>query len=215
MTTLAIRPAWSSIAMPRWPLRAFAVLACAITPLPALAQERPPLAPTRDVSITYRLLGPRQGNINMRVQASTGLARVDGPNRRGYIIVDRQNHHMTLVNIERRVYTDMPTEGGEQRSPDLDPTARYVRHGTETIAGLACTAWDYTARQSTGSACVTDDGVLLRLQDSANPHGLEATEVSFATQPDADFRPPPDFTGQPMPPASWPLPPTPPAAPAR
>lgn len=165
----------------------------------AVAQERPSLVPTRDVDITYHLLGPHPGTLHMSTQANTGLTRVDNPNQHGYAIIDRRNHHMTMVMTERQTYIEAPTAGAEQHSPDLDPTARFTRQGTDTVAGLRCTVWEYANDHMSGSACVTDDGVLLRSRDSTGQHGLEAAEVSYVSRPDADFHPPPGFTQQQMP----------------
>ena len=185
--------------MPHRPTLAFALLATAAMPMLALAQERPPEAPTRDVAITYRLLGPHPGTMQMRVQAGTGLTRMDNPDHHGYGIVDRTRQQMTMVMTEEHSYMVMTSPPGAPRTPELDPTARFTRHGTDTVAGLSCTVWDYTSRHSSGSACVTDDGVMLRTRDNASQLGMEAIEVTYAAQPDADFHPPAGFTQMQMP----------------
>ena len=193
--------------MPRRPTLALALLAGLATP--ALAQERPPMTPTRDVALTYHMLGPRPGALHMSLQAGTGLSRVQGPSQHGYVIVDRTAKQMTLVMTEKQIYMVVPIPAGQQRSPELDPTARFTRRGTDTVAGVACTVWDYSGEHATGTACITDDGVMLRVQDSASHHGMEAAEVTYAPQPDADFRPPSGFTKQdvpPMPPMGSPPP---------
>lgn len=184
--------------MPYRPALAFVILAGAA--VPALAQERPSMTPTRDVAITYHMLSQRPGDLHMSIQASTGLARVQGPNQRGYAIIDRKGKQMTLVMSEKQIYMVMPIPAGQQRSPELDTTARFMRHGTDTVAGLTCTVWDYAGEHATGTACITDDGVMLRVQDGATKHGMEAAEVRYAPQPDADFQPPPGFTKQDVPP---------------
>ena len=158
------------------------------------------MQPTRDVSITYRMLGPRNVTLHMSIQASTGLTRVDNPSQQGYGIVDRQNQQ---------------DDHGDGRPACLHGIADHRRRAT--LAGirsdravhaamapirspaLSCTVWDYTSEHGSGNACITDDGVLLRSQDGANQHGMEATEVSYVPQPDADFRPPPDFVMQQLP----------------
>lgn len=183
--------------MLHWPSLVFATLACAATP--ALAQERPSLAPTRDVAITYHFLSQRPGDLHMSIQASTGLTRVDAFRQHGYVIMDRKAQRMTMVMTDQRIYVESAVPAGQQSSPELDPTARFTRHGTDTVAGLACTVWDYTSARASGTACITDDGVLLRSRDSTGQHGLEATEVIYAPQPDADFHPPADFTRKDVP----------------
>ena len=176
---------------------AFAILA---VPTFALAQERPLLAPSRDVAITYHMLSGRPGDLHMSIQASTGLSRVQAPNQRGYGIVDRKAKLMTLVMTEQKIYLIVPIPAGQQRSPELDPTVQFTRRGTDTVAGVACKVWDYAGEHATGTACITDDGVMLRVQDATTHNGMEAAEVSYAPQPDADFHPPSGFTQQDVPP---------------
>lgn len=175
--------------MPHRPLLALAVLVGAAAP----AQDRPSLAPTRDVSIIYRGLGPRPVTLHVSIQASTGLSRVQGPTLHGYGIVDRKAKMMTMVMIDQKMYMVMAIPTAQQRSPELDPTAQFTRKGADTVAGLTCTVWDYSGEQAKGTTCVTEDGVMLRVKDAASGGGMEATEVTFAPLPDADFQPPPDF----------------------
>lgn len=182
------------------PTLACALLAAAAVPALALAEDRPLMTPTRDVAITYRVLGPRQGTLHMSIQAGSGLTRVESPNRPGYAIVDRKTLRMTVVMPEQRVFLEVPSPPGQQSAPDLDPTAKFTRHGTDTVAGVSCTVWDFTAANGAGSMCVTEDGAMLRAQNSSGKGGIEATEVSYAALKDADFHPPADFTQQAMPP---------------
>ena len=181
------------------PMLAFFLLAGAVAPTLAAAQDRPLMTPSRNVAITYRMIGPRPGNLHMSIQASTGLSRVEAPSQRGYAIVDRKARQMILVMSDKHMYLEIPIPPGQQRSPELDPTTRFTRQGTGVVAGLDCTVWNYTGEHATGTACITDDGVMLRVQDGASQHGMEATEVTYAPQPDADFRPPPGFTQQQLP----------------
>lgn len=167
--------------------------------MPARADERPSMSPSRDVAITYRMLSQRPGELHMSVQASTGLTRVQRTGQRGYVVVDRKANVMTLVMDDKKIYMVVPIPAGQKRSPELDPTARFTRKGTDIVSGSTCTIWDYAGEQATGTACITDDGVMLRVQDAASKSGMEAAEVVYAPQPDADFRPPAGFTKQDVP----------------
>ncbi len=182
--------------MPHRPMLALCLL---IGAAPALAQEHPPLAPTRDADVTYRVLGPHPGTLHMRTLASSGLTRMEMPNQHGYAIMDRRNHQMTLVMTEQRMYMEMPAGAAQQQVPNLDQAGRFTRQGTDTVAGLICNVWNHTGERGTGSICITDDGVLLRASDSTGQRGIEATEVSLAPQADADFHPPAGFTQQAVP----------------
>ena len=178
---------------------ALSICAGIATPSLALAGDRPLLSAAHDVAITYRLLGPRPGILHMSIQASTGLARVEGPILHGYGIVDRKAQRMTLVMTEQHIYLEIPAAAAQLRLPELDPSARFTRRGTETIAGRRCTNWDYASDHVTGGACITDDGVMLRVHDSSGQRGIEATEVTYVSRPDADFHPPAGFIQQKLP----------------
>ena len=182
------------------PTLAFVILASAAMPVLALAEERPVMVPTRDVAIVYHMISQRPGDLRMSIQASTGLAHVQGPNQRGYVIVDRKARQMTLVMSDKQLYMVMTIPDGQQRSPELDTTAKFKRQGTDTVAGVGCTVWEYSGEHANGTACITDDGVMLRVQDSATHNGMEAAEVTYAPQPDSDFQPPAGYTKQEVPP---------------
>ena len=85
---------------------AFAVLLAA--PAPPRAEEQPPLLPTRDVDITYKVTRPRARPISERVRwsAAAHLERIDGPNR-STSIFDRQAQEVTLLNGATRTYTKL------------------------------------------------------------------------------------------------------------
>jgi hypothetical protein len=175
----------------------------------AWAQDRPPVAPTRDVMVTYRATAPAQaggrvpqGTQDIRVATTQGgrLMRVEGMGSGGaYVIVDRTTQRMVMVMPQDRRFMEMPANDAFARGFVLNEGMTFVKRGTETVAGLKCTLWEVTSREGAGSACVTDDGVLLRGRGNDGKGGIEATAVRYGPQPAALFRPPADFTKLEMP----------------
>jgi hypothetical protein len=71
--------------------------------------------------------------------------------------------------------------------------ARFTREGQSVVAGRPCTRWRVAAPRGSGTACVTPDGVILQAQggDARGASGeIRATDVTYAAQPAALFKPP-------------------------
>jgi hypothetical protein len=169
----------------------------------ALAQDRPAVAPTRDVIVTYRATAPLQagrapaGAQTLRVATTQGgrLMRIEGVGAGGaYVIVDRTTQRMLMVMPQDRRFMEMPADDAFARGFVLNTSMRFERRGAETVAGLKCTLWEVTSHEGAGTACVTDDGVLLRGRGSDGKGGIEATAVKYGPQPASLFRPPANFT---------------------
>lgn len=164
---------------------------------PALAQDRPPFAPTRDVTVTYRVTAPGQPTTEVRLLSRPGGTpmRVDMLTEGTSILFDRKAGMMTMVVPEERMAMDVPLSAGQQDFV-LNDRMRFVRRGAETIAGQRCTVWDVTLGAERSTACISTDGVMLRLlgrEAGGERSTMEATSVEFETQPDSAFAPPPDF----------------------
>ena len=176
-----------------------ALLAVAIAP--ALAEDRPLVRPSRDVTVEYRSSGTPQGpaaqtshEVTMRFASKSGLIRIDGPNRRGYAILDINAGRMMVVMTERRMYMEQPAEPSMTAMFQAANTA-FTRTGTDTVAGVACTTDDARINDRRGHVCLTDDGVLLRARsdDPDRRRELEAVTVTYGDQPAALFAPPAGF----------------------
>jgi len=174
----------------------------------ALAQERPPVAPTRDVLVTYRATAPAQAGRpaapaqSLRVAITQGgrLMRVEGMGAGGaYVIVDRTTQRMVMVMPQDRRYMELPANDAFARGFVLNDAMTFVKRGGETVAGLKCTVWEVTSRDGAGTACVTSDGVLLRGRGNDGKGGIEATAVRYGAQAAALFKPPADFAKIEMP----------------
>ncbi|HTR15802.1 MAG TPA: hypothetical protein VMI52_02050 [Acetobacteraceae bacterium] len=181
-------------------------LALTLPALAARATEQPATLPSRDVEVTYRVIaagshGPgAQSDAgdaptlsqHMRYLAAASRLRVDPPGGGMFLIVDYRKHALAMVEPAVRRVLDLPAPAGMPFA-DAVPTARFVRQGTDTVAGLACTEWltTDTAGRPTRT-CLTPDGVLLRAESG----GLvlaEAVSVSYAAQNPADFEVPAGF----------------------
>jgi len=172
----------------------------AVAAAPAWAQDHPPFAATRDAAITYKLLGDRTdphlpSEMHMYLKADGGLMRVDASGQPGYAVIDRPNNRMFLVMDSQKAYMEMdPTDSGGPQQFMLNSSMQFTRQGDDVVAGLPCTIWSVQAKQGSGLACITGDGVILRAQgvaaNGSKTGGLEATSVSYATQPASLFAPP-------------------------
>lgn len=170
----------------------------------AQAQDRPPMTPTRDVTITYKVLGQQAAQMNGRsVQishgAGNGLMRIDTPEMGGYAIIDRTRKRSTMVMTPMQMYMEVDASQAPMGATAMpEENARFTRKGTETIAGQTCTLWDVTTPKGDGSACITTDGAMLRYRTKAGD-GVEATSVSYAAIPAANFTVPAGFRKMDMP----------------
>lgn len=186
-------------------------LVLAVAPGAALAQERPTMLPTRDVTVTYRASGPapalpgasgpatmRQQDMKVAIVAGGKLMRIEGLGggaaAGGYVIVDRDAQRMTMVVTQDRRYMEMPANDAVSRGFLLNESMTFARRGLETVAGVKCTQWEVTSREGAGNVCVTDDGVMLRARGQDGRGGLEAISVQYGPQPASLFRPPADFS---------------------
>lgn len=161
---------------------------------PALAADRPPTIPQRDVDVVYQVAQPAQGGPvltqRMRWSVASGLLRVDPPSPGLYMIVDYPAKRMSVVKPADQAVLDIPTAG-----PGLPgaPAGTYTAQGSAVVAGLACTDWQTLdgAGQAT-VLCLTADGVMLRASQQGRTL-LEATAVTYGRQDPAAFVPPAGF----------------------
>jgi hypothetical protein len=176
-----------------------AMLAVAVAP--ALAEDRPLVRPNRDVAVEYRSSGTPQGpaaepgrEVTMRFASRSGRIRIDGPNGRGYAILDIDAGRMTVVMTERRLYMEQPADPG-MTAMFQAANAAYTKTGTDTVAGLACTTYEARISDRKGQVCLTDDGVLLRArnEDPNRRRELEAMKVTYGDQPASLFEAPAGF----------------------
>lgn len=163
---------------------------------PALAQDRPPTTPTRDVDVTYQAgQGDKMVQQRSRFRASDQRLRVDTPTPGVYAIVDYRARTLAMVSDAERAVLDMPAPAGAMPGsvPASPPGASFVRRGADQVAGLACTEWETTDTAGLPTlACFTDDGVMLRARRGAQVL-VVAARVAYGVQDPAAFTIPPGY----------------------
>lgn len=166
-------------------------LILALGAAPAWAEDAPALSASRDVTVTYTQVGrgaPRDLKISQRAGAS--VMRVETAGQPGYVLVDRQSQRASAVMESQGYYIDMSANRVPQEGQWPDDKISFTRGKDEQIAGLGCTNWDYKTARGSGTACVTADGVLLRIL-ALSGNGLEARQVSYEPQSPSRFSAPP------------------------
>jgi hypothetical protein len=173
-----------------------ALLSCLIA-TPAFASV-PLLAPVRDVTVTYTVHPRDHAPIEVRVSIAAGgaLLRITAEDLPTAFLVDRRAHMATILVPMLKMFTTV-------KIGDYDPQesvlrgAHFERHGTERIAGRACTDWTALSAQGSAQACITEDGVILRGR-ATNHHGelgtVMASTVQYGKLPPQVFERPPGFS---------------------
>jgi hypothetical protein len=175
---------------------AAAILALGVAMLPVHAQDRPPVAPARDVSVTYDIVGgppqgtpgagPGGGTMRMAWDVAGNRMRVDMAGGNSYIIVDRARKLGTMVMPQQRTYMEIVAGQMLQPGEIPDKDAKFTRGATETIAGLSCNVWNFESPDGAGSTCLTGDGVMLRA-NGQDGKGVRATAVKYGPVPAVEF----------------------------
>ena len=178
-------------------------------PAQASASDQPSRLPARDVAVIYRINGVgMEGAHKVQITYTSRGER----SRVDYfrwmeakypflgIIFNRPADQLVTVMPERRAY--VVRNIGKLGNPAelLKNDLRFAREGEAKVAELDCTDWKYrlsNTNDDLGTACITDEGLLLRLTSAkSKDFSLTATVVSFGSPPDSIFQPPPDFTRQ-------------------
>jgi hypothetical protein len=161
---------------------------------PAVAQDRPPLTPTRDVAVTYRVTGSGapQGvpPVVVAWNAAGGLMRSEMPGM-GWMVADLRAGRAFMVMEPMRAIMDIPP-GQVGQALSYSDKASFRREGTATVAGLTCTIWFVQDGSTQGRSCITAEGVMLRAEGThqGQSGGMEAVQVSFGPQDPARFQRP-------------------------
>jgi hypothetical protein len=154
-------------------------------------EQQPQTAPTRDVDITYQITQPGLPVIieRRRWLAGRHLRRVDGPDKSATIF-DQSSGELTLLNPANHTYRMLQGPAAKRMSPQEGTT---LKRGSESkIAGLTCIDWSWIDDTEMHTACLTPDGVLLRLIVDGQIVA-EAHSVLYAPQPPDLFEVPPGY----------------------
>jgi hypothetical protein len=185
-------------------MRRIALAAVLALPCAAHAQDRPPLAPTKDATIDYRIEGGTANGVRqMRMLFSAGgrMIRINLPGQPSYMVMDRNANRILIVLTDAHRYLERPMPPGQHAPFEVPRDQTFTRKGSETIAGLRCSVWE-THGEHSGSGCVTDDGLVLRgTSEVANGGRMQliATGVKVAPIEAEMFHPPQGFTRMELP----------------
>ena len=174
----------------------------------ARAQDLPVLMPTRDVAIIYRLPGDSTGNSAQKMQAT--FAERSNKIRYDFFrfteakvpfaswIYDRAAERLTVLMPESRQYEIQPYPSGPTPGGFLSSDMGFKKQQLTAVAGQPCTNWVVTSSSPKVNgtvACITDDGVLLRLSspDPKDPPQLLAQSLTYTAPPGQFFTPPAGF----------------------
>ena len=168
--------------------------------------DRPLSLPKVDVTVTYRFdKMPYGGPNKLRVTYAKGgeLVRVDAfrwveakyPSVS--TIFDRPRDRLITVQAEHRAYTERSVGSSPNPGAFISGDTLFSRQGTDTVAHAPCTEWKVEAPgkpNDQDTACVTDDGIVLRLA-STRPSvaSLIAIDIHYGAPPDDLFDPPKGF----------------------
>jgi hypothetical protein len=161
------------------------------------AADHPPLLPTREASVLYRVSASNAPPVEVRItsQPNGAAMRIDMPDHT-YMLVSQAQKRMAMVVPNELMVMDLPYQAGMQDQFLLNSRMKFSRRGPDIVAGVRCTGWDVVLDGNRGIAWVTDDGVLLR-SISLDPQGrrnlIEAISVSYTPAPAADYLPPEGF----------------------
>ena len=165
-----------------------------VAPASAVAQDRPAITPTRDVSVAYRVTGQGRANgTEMRISwmASGSLMRVDMPGGQGFMVADMRGNAPGFMVMEgQRMIMDVPVNQLPATGMQPSANARFIREGTARIANTECTIWRMEDQGRSGRACLTADGVMLRAEGDGREGQIEATAVTYGPQDPGRFRRP-------------------------
>jgi hypothetical protein len=154
--------------------------------------EQPETLPTRDVEISYDISSPHRPTVVERRfwLADERLERIDGL-ANSSTIFDLNLREITVLNAADRTYIKLE---GTPRQPVHPRAGTILERGEEVVvAGLPCTEWSWRSPRRTHTACLTSDGVLLRLVIEGNTR-MEARSVIYRPQKPELFYVPPDYT---------------------
>ncbi len=173
------------------------VLAACLLAWPACAAA-PRLVPTRDVTVAYSVHPRDLAPLELRVSIAAGGAklRITAQDLPTAFLVDRPLHTATVLLPMLKLFATYNIGRFDPENTVLRG-ARFERHGRERLAGKSCTDWTAMSAQGTASACITEDGVILR-GHASDRHGelgtLLASTVEYGPLPPQLFERPSGYT---------------------
>ena len=163
--------------------------------LPAAGQQRPVLRPTRDLAVVYRVQAtgptgqPEARTVRMYWTGQGSRLRLEADGQPGFALVDFAAGRMRMVMPAQKAYAEVTFDRDHAPGLNIPANATVERGGSDTVAGVGCTVWTVRGPQGGGTACITDDGLLLRVSGSqpGQAAALEAVSVAYGPQPASLF----------------------------
>ncbi|WP_239020210.1 hypothetical protein [Novacetimonas pomaceti] len=160
-------------------------------PAAASAGEAPFVTPQHDVDVTYTIYPPHdaQATMTQRMRWSEAkmTQRIDPGNTGTYMITDYRDRTLTVIDPDRRMKTVIPAPGAASVDPSRRAEGSWLRTGSATVAGHACTLWQTSdTDQRPSEICYTDDGVMLEVVRDGKVM-VEATSIATIPQDSAVF----------------------------
>lgn len=177
----------------------FTYFACLISSKCIYAQDNAPvITPSEDSDVTYELtslLGDATSHQRMRWQVETSRQRLDPLESKIYMITSWKDRQLTVVDMNRRRFSVMPTPGTEMLSPPGKPAQQghYIEFGHDMVSGEDCDLWrtsDTDGRPV--DVCYTKDGILLSVWVEGR-RTVRAQHISRIRQNDEIFQIPKNF----------------------
>ncbi len=179
--------------MARWMLAAAGLALLAA--LPAEGQQRPLLRPTRDLAAVYHVqaTGPNgeaeTRTVRMYWTGKGTRMRLETEGQPGFALVDFTAGRMMMVMLPQKAYAEATFDADHAPGLNIPPNAAIERGGSDTVAGIVCVDWTVRGPQGGGTACITDDGLLLRVRGAqpGQAAAMEAVSVTYGPQPASLF----------------------------
>jgi hypothetical protein len=167
--------------------------------------DRPVLLPQNDVAVIYRFDGSGASDYHKwQVTSADKGQRVRHDYFRWFeakypyvtTIYDGPANRFITIYPESKTYTERPIGKTDNPAALLKPDMNFTRVGTSVVAFATCTDWrvQFPDTDEQDTACVTDDGILLRIVPSKpNVSTMTATAIRYGAPPPGVFDPPPKF----------------------
>jgi hypothetical protein len=181
---------------------------CAAPGAGAQQPDQPLLLPTSDVVITYRSDNvPVNGPKKFKVTYAEASKRVridffrwmEAKVPYESVIFDHRENRLITVYPEGKAFTEGPAGDGNPGAL-LRADVTFSRRGKAVVAHAPCTEWLAQmpgTQDEQDTACVTDDGIVLRLVSSKpNVLSMTAIAIHYGTPPDGTFDLPAGFRRQ-------------------
>ena len=179
--------------------------------VPALLMASPAMAtpaflPTSDVAITYELNAPGRAaqDYQLNYDAADKLARVEDPAQGIYILANLPAGQAQVVVPALHAIVQAPDFYSMTQLIATADCARFTPLGPGRYAGLGCEKYLVLNGQGSGTACITQSGVVLHFagRDAHGSAEVTALSVAYGPQPAQDFSTPDGFSAVTLPPGA-------------